>query len=116
MAVLVGGRSIDLIPKQLRAIEQWARDTTSVVEVRLFGSRARGDSTPASDVDLCITMRVARRGSTALGRYTALADEWQQRLAESLEVHHVSLEWYPPQDPVVRVKVDREAVLLWQRA
>ena len=115
MAVLVSGRSVDLIPKQLRTIEQWARDTTSVVEVRLFGSRSRGDSTAASDVDLCITMRVAGRGSTALGRYTALADEWQRQLAELLEVHHVSLEWYTPQDPAKRAEVDREAVIIWQR-
>jgi len=115
MTVLVNGRCLDLVPRQLRAIEQWARDTSSVVEVRLFGDRARGDSKPTSDIDLCITLRMKGRGNTVLGIYTALAEEWRLLLVQLLEVDHVTLVLYPPEEPAVHARVEREAVLIWQR-
>jgi predicted nucleotidyltransferase len=56
----------------------WARDRRVIRQLWLFGSRARGDHRPDSDIDLAI---VLAPGGSVLGLYTAKADEWQRDLA-----------------------------------
>jgi predicted nucleotidyltransferase len=41
---------------QIRLIAVWASETPEIGEVRLFGSRWRGDYRPESDVDLAVTV------------------------------------------------------------
>jgi predicted nucleotidyltransferase len=67
---------MDLSPKQIAAIKTWARDTPQVVEVRLFGSRAKGTARPDSDVDLAVT--------ADYGNYVALVAQWEDRLSKEL--------------------------------
>jgi len=55
----------DLKPNELEALrklkEALARDFR-LVELRLFGSKARGDSDPESDIDVLIVLEVLNRG------------------------------------------------------
>lgn len=76
----------------LKGIQEWAAKNGSIREVWLFGSRARGDSTEDSDVDLAVTLMPAKGSHNwALGNYAALGDSWQKEL-ESIVGRHVSLE------------------------
>jgi predicted nucleotidyltransferase len=66
----------------------WARDQRVIRQLWLFGSRARGDHRPDSDIDLAIALSP---GEAILGLYTAKGDEWQRDLADRLGMA-VSLE------------------------
>jgi len=47
---------LDITDHQLAAVKEWAATDPRIIEVRLFGSRARGTSRPDSDVDLAFTV------------------------------------------------------------
>ena len=47
---------MNLTDHQQWIIKEWALRTPHVVEVRLFGSRAKGTAKPDSDIDLAITV------------------------------------------------------------
>ena len=42
--------------KELHTLLEQAREDTAVLAVILFGSAARGEATPASDVDVCLVL------------------------------------------------------------
>lgn len=65
-----------------RSAERLSREAAEVEEVRLFGSFARGDHTPESDVDLLIV--VSRSDSPFLERADAYRDAF---LAIPLDVN-----------------------------
>ncbi len=72
---------IDLTDDQQRQIIEWAQATPYVRAARLFGSRAKGNARPDSDVDLAV--------SASAGHYVALVAEWEKHLSErtGLTVH-----------------------------
>jgi predicted nucleotidyltransferase len=80
--------SINLTDSQVRAIQKWAAATPQVLEVRLFGSRAKGRARADSDVDLAVTVG-GSKGATVPGNYVALANLWENHLrqATGLDVH-----------------------------
>jgi len=59
---------INLTGSQVRAIQKWGAATPQVLEVRLFGSRAKGLARPDSDVDLAVTVG-GSKGATVPGNY-----------------------------------------------
>jgi len=63
----------------------WARDTREVSEVWIFGSRARGDHRPDSDLDVALIMTAGTEGER-LGNWVCLAEEWEVELAALLPV------------------------------
>src|SRR5262245_9149751 len=92
-------------------IGQWAARTPSVREVWLFGSRARDEAEPYSDVDLAIVLTQPTRGGHdwARGNYERFGDDWQNEL-KAMVGRHVSLELLPPPDQDIGPRV-----LLWTR-
>ena len=104
---------MQLTQTQISTIARWAESKSWVFEIRLFGSRARGDAREDSDIDLAVTLLSAKPGS-ALGTYFALGDDWQRELAALLGTH-VSLEWYPPDSPETLAVLAREAIVIWTR-
>src|SRR5262245_53403386 len=58
----------------------------------LFGSRARGDARPESDVDIALAL-VPGDGRTdwALGNYFAFEGDWKRQLKTIVAPHDVSL-------------------------
>jgi predicted nucleotidyltransferase len=105
---------MDMRDDWLRDLRSWASNHDCVRELWLFGSRARGDSRPESDVDLAIAlMPPTGKHDWAAGAYLALHSEWKRQL-ESIVHRHVSLEAIAPgtdEDAAVR----RSGVLLWAR-
>lgn len=70
---------MNLSATQIGAIEDWARETNEIVEVRLFGSRAKCCAEPDSDVDLAVTI-LGREGETASGIWAFDHPEWEATL------------------------------------
>jgi uncharacterized protein len=72
-----------------------------VSRVRVFGSVARGDATSGSDIDLLVDFDTSHRGLDLF----AFAREVEQLLGHRVEVG-------TEVHPIIRDKVDAEAVLL----
>ena len=98
---------MDLTEEQVRYIQEWA-DRTGVVEtVRLYGSRAKGNARPDSDVDLALTV--------GTGHYVRFADEWQRELSYALVLNVMLKQYNSPADDTVRRYCDEFSVVLFQR-
>ena len=96
----VGRRRMDLSEHQLWVIRAWAMQTRYVKEVRLFGSYAKGEAAPDSDIDLAVTIGGGDEGAV-LGNYVAKADHWERELSNLLEAKtHVALYNDPNLSPV----------------
>ena len=99
-------------PEQLRAIPRWAKTTQYVTEVRLFGSKASGDPTEKSDINLAITIGAENPG-TVRGIYIARSQRWQKELTELLGANvHISL-YDDPNSDAVRQACQKFSVVLF---
>lgn len=86
----------------LRAHEPELR-AAGVEHLRLFGSVARGDQTPESDVDLAVQMSPAKKWTLlTLGGLQMDLSEWLQ-----VKVDLSVLDWFRPS---IRDRVDREGI------
>lgn len=92
----------------------WAEKHDSIVELWLFGSRAKGTARSGSDVDLAIVLAAPNGDHDwAFGAYVARGDRWQDELA-TIAGTYVSLEAIAPEtegDEEVR----STGVRLWTR-
>ena len=105
---------MDMRDEWLCGLRSWASANQSVCELWLFGSRARGRSHPASDVDLAVSLLPpGGKHNSALGHYFARGDEWQEQL-KAIVGRHVSLEAIEPGTDM-DARVRRCGVLLWSR-
>lgn len=97
---------------ELRAIVvRWAGVVPKVRAVLLFGSHARGEAKPESDVDLAVELDAD--GSYGLATWICDSDEWRDALASRLPT--VDLQLSSPHDDIVRPAVQREGILLYRR-
>ncbi|MGE7063536.1 nucleotidyltransferase family protein [Agrobacterium tumefaciens] len=64
---------------QIEAIRGWARHQPLISEVYLFGSRAKGKATEASDTD--IALRFTVDNSAVTGVFRLNGERWQNELA-----------------------------------
>lgn len=103
-----------LSPALKDSLIAWAQKHDSIIDLWLFGSRAKGTARPDSDVDLAIVL-VPPQGNDnwAFGIYIAYADRWQSELAAIVK-RHVSLEAIAP-DIDFNAEVRATGVLLWSR-
>jgi predicted nucleotidyltransferase len=87
----------------------WAERHTEIEEVWLYGSRARGDNRPDSDIDLAVVM--------GFGDWMFWYEAY--KAAPDLHLAHpVHLEWYHPDaDDLERVGpgVRKDGILLYTR-
>lgn len=72
-----------------------------VSKIRVFGSVARGDATPMSDIDLLVDFDTTHRGLDLFAFAREVGQLLGHRVEVGTEVH-----------PVIRDKVNAEAVLL----
>ena len=88
------------------------RETQYVIEIRLFGSRARGNGGEKSDIDLAVTIGTDDPG-TVLGIYYARGQKWQAELTSLLGTKvHVGL-YDDPEIDIVRRSCDDCSVMLF---
>ena len=103
---------MNLTPEQTNTIRQWGEKTQYVIEIRLFGSRARGDGGEKSDIDLAVTIGTDDPG-TVLGIYYARGQKWQAELTSLLGTKvHVGL-YDDPEIDIVRRSCDDCSVMLF---
>lgn len=106
---------MDMRPEWTRGLREWAARNDAVRQLWLFGSRARGDSRPESDVDIALAlMPPDGKHDWALGAYFALETEWMQQL-QAIVGRDVSIEPLVPGE-ASDARVRREGMLLWARS
>ena len=91
--------------EQLGRLLQQARTDADVLAVVLFGSAARGEAGPASDVDVCLVLATMRRDRLALAR---------KRLAYAMEVD-LDVQVFQELPVYVRRRVLRDGRVLFVR-
>ncbi|WP_282064945.1 nucleotidyltransferase domain-containing protein [Aliiroseovarius marinus] len=99
-----------------RRIVQWARQHVEIVEVYLYGSRARGDSRADSDIDLALVMRATSGSSSGFETWF----DWHKSYKEAPDLklsHEPHLEWYEADADLETVGsgVQRDGILLYRR-
>lgn len=94
----------------LATIREWAARHPEIVAVYLYGSRARGDHRPDSDIDLAIVMG----GDDPYSRWFFWIEAFEEAPDLTLE-HPVDLQWYAGGAGLERVGpgVERDGVLLY---
>ena len=104
---------MSLTSQQRETIRQWGEKAQYVRAIRLFGSRARGEATEKSDIDLAVTIGGDDPG-TVLGIYFARAQKWQTELTSLLGTKvHVGLYDDPDMD-IIRRSCDECSIVLFQ--
>ena len=89
-------------------IAKWAKANPEILRVWLFGSRARGDNDPGSDIDIA----VETVGDTPGERLASfMFAEWRDGPKLSRPVH---MQIYD-EDTIVKSAVDRDGVCLFTR-
>lgn len=81
------------------------RHDAEVLAVLLFGSRARGEAVPASDVDVCLVLRARRQDPPALSL---------QKL-EYLKLGGLDVHVFQQLPPYIRRRVLKEGKVLYVR-
>ena len=97
-------------------ITQWARKHREIKYVYLYGSRARGDNRPDSDIDLAIMMDMRAGDGNTLATWIF----WQADFKENPDLHlssEIHLEWYEKDEGLERVGpgVENDGILLYTK-
>jgi predicted nucleotidyltransferase len=113
---ILNGLPMNLMPEQQQSIALWAASIEWVKEVRLFGSRAKGQSRPDSNVDLALT--VVKEGiedDDPAGFYYYKWAEWGRQLTRLLRLGaHVF--WHDEEEePAIYRYCQEASVLLYSR-
>lgn len=104
------------IGEQDRAkIVEWAKTHPEISRIYLYGSRARGDHEPDSDIDLGIQMN-ATKDEDAYTVWFFWIEDFKASPDLCLE-HAIDLQWYEPNAGLTRVGpgVERDGILLYSK-
>lgn len=106
---------MDISIDQIReVVSNWADSKREIKRVILFGSRARGDSTPDSDIDLALDV-VGILDESAYTRYVFNKNSWknQLRLALGRSINIVHLTEHGRFE--IQASIARDGVLIYAR-
>ncbi len=99
------------------AVAAWGRGTPQIRRAWLYGSRARGDHRPESDVDIAVeVIPTGEESSDGLATYMFESNEWQSQLILRLTPLTVHLNLMSETDETVGPAVRRDGVLLYERS
>lgn len=93
---------MNITDNDLQAIMAWAKKHPEIRAVYLFGSRARGDNQPDSDIDLAVRLHQAAGDEEVWATWMF----WYRDYQENPDLHlsnPLHLEWYEPNEGLERV-------------
>lgn len=107
---------MDISIYQIReAVANWANSHPEIESVFLFGSRARGDCTPDSDIDLAVVV-AGILGESADTRYFCHRNTWKTEL-ESLLGRSINIvRKIKHGKPEIQESIARDGVLLYEKS
>lgn len=76
-----------------RKIVNWAKNEPLVIKAYIFGSRARDDYTPESDLDVAVEIEKSPGDGNALGTWIGVGEEMEQRLSDAVPEYKMDLQW-----------------------
>jgi uncharacterized protein len=100
-----------MIPLNYRPLQDYLRQQGDVVVAYLFGSAARGQMTPMSDVDVAVLLDAPPDNELLIERQLALLTDLERMVEPELQI--VLLNHAPP---LLAYEVVREGVLLHERS
>lgn len=109
------------LSNDLRPIAQqlssWAHRVECVRRLWIYGSRARGDSGPESDLDVAVEIDPIGNDETAEVSFISTASQWRSELEPHIPFK-LHLQWYDPAGSYVEVQrgVETSGVLVYERA
>ena len=105
---------MDMRDEWLPALKAWAESNANVLELWLFGSRAKGGARPDSDIDIALLLMPPRgKHNWALAAFIEFFDDWKAELKEAV-AWDVSLVAIGPDFDMNDV-VRNSGVRLWRR-
>jgi len=102
------------IDKICDEVTKWAYSHPEIKRACLFGSRARGDSKPGSDVDLAVDV-VGIEDENADTRYFFNKDVWKDELELALERPINIVRKIDHGKPEIQESIKRDSVLVYER-
>lgn len=107
--------------RQLRPIVEslsdWASNDSDVLHVWIYGSHAKGQATPESDLDIAVEV-IFRDGETSDDVFDCSAEEWRSQLSARVAPYRLDLKRYDRSGrrEKVRRAVDEHGILVYKRA
>lgn len=106
------------LDKELRqALAHGVRRIPGVERAVLFGSMARRDATPTSDVDLLVVVDSNRRKDAVLAALGPLREAIAERFGNRLSpILYAEQEWRSRKAPELVRTIEREGRIVWERS
>lgn len=99
------------------SLRVWASNELDLLHVWIYGSRAKGQASPESDLDVAVEV-IPRDGETCDDVFTCAAEDWRSKLAPLVAPHELDLKLYDKSGrrEKVRRAVDEYGILVYERA
>lgn len=104
--------SIDSIREK---VSVWAVSYPEIVQIMLFGSQARGDSKPNSDVDLAFTVEEFS-GESAYTRYFYERHRWKRELETILGRSINMVRKSDNGKPEIQENIERDGIVIYEKS
>ena len=101
-----------------QALLDWAQSNECIRQVWIFGSRARGEGRPDSDIDVAVEIDPVGRDEQAQTSWMELSPGWRMVLGQALSAP-LHLEWageVGDNSPKITDYLRRSSVLIYRRS
>lgn len=100
----------------ITSLKTWAGRHTEITRVIVYGSRARGDHHPDSDLDVAVEIEESKWEESPFTIWITSAAEWQRELAPLL-AWTLDLQWHDRggETPTVSAKIQRGHFVVYER-
>ncbi|KDR25416.1 nucleotidyltransferase family protein [Caballeronia zhejiangensis] len=100
--------------KVVQALSEWSEGNPLVRRAYVFGSRARGDFTDKSDLDVALEIDPAD-GETAFTTWMFESPTWLRELQARLPYRLDLWQLDGDDTPVIKLGIERSSVMVYQR-